>query len=753
MRVAYCRPGSDRWPAPGDIPAGWIVDSFSDGEKFEEHLREKPVDAVLVRLLDDPRLLTETLSRLRVAAPGLPVIVAAAEDQETDAAAAVVAGASDYWLESMSPLRLRTSIELAVQRRRAAAAQNARDEAFERVSDAVVVTDSDERIVYWNRAASHLYGYEYAEVVGRLLPDTLSPLWLDAETRLKAWRSVAARGVWLGETTHARRDGAPTRVSVEISTPRDGHGRRAGLLLVARPAGVSAASKPEGPRDPRDARSFLERLVNAVADPIFVKDREHRMLFVNDAHCALLGRPREELLGRTALDLFPTEQAKVVMGQDDLVFETERENVNEEMITDAKGMIHVVIAKKTLGRDADGRPVIVAVIRDVTEMVKTLEDLKRSQEQLRHAQKLEAVGRLAGGVAHDFNNVLTAIVGCAGLLLESLPPGHPCREEAEEIRRAGEQATALTQQLLSFSRREEGKPRVVDLREAFGRMRKMFSRLLPADIELEMFIPDRLGAVRVDPGQAEQVLLNLVVNAGDAMPDGGKVSVVLSDASEGGGLTGPCVRLSVSDTGMGMDESTRARIFDPFFTTKSRGVGLGLATVRDIAVRGGGAVVVESVPGRGSTFHVFWPRCDEAPEPLRGPAPSVPRRAPRLARVLVVEDDDAVRRFAVRSLERAGYDVLTAADGAEAMRLSDAHEGTFDVVVVDVVLPRMRGTELAARLRPRQPTAQVLFMSGYRTEEGALPRGADGRTRFLPKPFTGAELADKVRELVEPSPA
>ena len=293
----------------------------------------------------------------------------------------------------------------------------------------------------------------------------------------------------------------------------------------------------------------------------------------------------------------------------------------------------------------------------------------------------------------------------------------------------------------------------MDLREAFGRMRKMLARLLPADIDLEVSIPERLGAVRIDPGQAEQVLLNLVINAGDAMPDGGTVSVVLSDASGGGGLSGPCVRLSVSDTGAGMDDSTRARIFEPFFTTKACGVGLGLAIVREIAVRGGGAVAVESAPGRGSNFSVFWPSCGEAPERDGCSAPSVSNRAPRLARVLVVEDDDAVRRFAVRCLERAGYDVMVAADCAEAVRLSDAHEGEFDVLVVDVALPRMRGTELAPRLRPRQPTARVLFISGYRVEEGALPRGADGRTSFLPKPFTGAELAEKVGELVAPSTA
>ena len=751
MRVAYCRPGTDAWPAADGPPAGWTVAPFSDAAALEECLRDQPFDAALVRLPSDPRLLTETLSRLRVAAPGLPVVVAAADDQESDAAAAVVAGAADYWLEAMSALRLRTSLEQAAFRRRASAAQQARDEALERVDDAVVVTDVAERIVYWNQAASRLYGYEYPEVVGRLLPDTLSPLWLDTETRLKAWRSVAAHGVWLGETTHTRRDGEPTRVSVEISAARDGRGRRAGLLLVARPAaGVVPPPALAQRRDPHDARVFLESILNSVADPIIVKDREHRYLLVNDAACALLGRPRQELLGRAVRDFVRIEQAEVFMRQDDLVFETGKENVNEELFTDAAGLTHVLITKKTIGRDPDGRAVLVSAIRDVTEKVKAVEDLKRSQEQLHHAQKLEAVGRLAGGVAHDFNNILTAIVGCAGMMLESLPPGHPCREEADEIRRAGEQAASLTRQLLTFSRREDALPRVLDLRVVFGEMRRMLQRLLPADIELEMSVPDRLGAVRMDQGQAEQVLLNLVVNAGDAMPDGGRVRVVLADAPDGGGgLAGPCVCLSVADTGVGMDESTRSRIFEPFFTTKPTGVGLGLATVRDAVARGGGAVAVESAPGRGAIFRVYWPLCADAPDASGADVPAGSRRAARSARLLVVEDDDVVRRFVVRSLEREGYSVTTAADGAEALRLGEAHEGAFDAVIVDVVLPRVRGTEVVARLRARQPAARILFMSGYRTEESALPKDSDGRVSFLAKPFTGAALADKVRELLE----
>jgi PAS domain S-box-containing protein len=745
MRIAYCRTGEGGWPASGGPPEDWFVARLRTSAEFVEALREHEFDAALV-FLDDPNRLTETLSRARAAAPELPIVVAAPAGREAEAAAA---GAADYWLDAMSPLRLRFALEQAVYRRRSSALLAAREEALERVDDAVVVTDAEERIVSWNRAAARLYGYRADEVLGALLPETLSPLWLDPETRLKAWRAVAAHGVWLGETEHARRDGSPVRVSVEIAAARDAFGGRRGLLLVARPAaGAPAPAADPAARDPRDARLFLERILNAIADPVFVKDRSYRMIFVNDALCALTGVSREQMLGRTDYDFLPAGQADVFRRQDDLVFSTGRENVNEETVTDARGMTHVLITKKTVWRDAEGRPFLAGVIRDVTEIAKTVEDLRRSQEQLRRAQRLELVGRLAGGVAHDFNNVLTAIIGCANLALESLAPSHAARDDVHEIRRAGEHARDLTRQLLSFSRRPEGRPQVLDLRELYGGMRKMLERLLPARIDLVYRLPERLGMVRVDPGQAEQVLLNLVINAGDAMPDGGRVVVELADAREGGaGLAAPCVRLTVSDSGVGMDAPTRAAIFEPFFTTKPEGTGLGLSNVRDVVARGGGAVEVESEPEKGSSFRVFWPRCERAKARAKPRRPSRARAEPQRVRVLVVEDDEAVRRFAVRCLKDAGFEVLGAADGVAALRLSDARKTDFDVAVVDVVLPRMLGPEFVERMRARRPKTKVLYISGQFADPIVRDCAENRAEAFLPKPFGAPELAERVRAL------
>jgi len=489
---------------------------------------------------------------------------------------------------------------------------------------------------------------------------------------------------------------------------------------------------------------FLQSLIDSISDPVFVKDREHRWVLFNGAFVALLGHSRERLLGKSDFEFFPKAQAEVFFRQDELVFETGRENANEETLTDAAGRTHVLVTKKTRWISPDGEKYLVGVIRNITEIVGAVEDSRRSKERLRRAEKLETLGSLAGGAAHDFNNLLTAIRGCASLLIDSLPAGHPSRIEAEEIRRAGERASVLTDRLLSFSRRPEGLERPVCLRAIVKDMHPMLRRLLPADVELKAALPRNLGAICVDPGLVEQVLLNLVVNAGAAMPRGGRVTIEVAEAKFGGaGVPGPCIRLTVRDNGAGMTDSIRARIFEPFFTTKERGSGLGLSTVAEAIRRSAGGVQVDSAPGKGSLFHVFWPRAVAkvtAAKKLRAlalPAPGKGR-----GRALVVEDDDAVRRFSVRCLEREGYEVLSAGDPAEALRICEANEGLFELLVIDVVLPLMRGPELARRLCGRQPEARVLFTSGRRREDCGLPN--DGRANFLPKPYSASDLLEKV---------
>jgi two-component system, cell cycle sensor histidine kinase and response regulator CckA len=374
---------------------------------------------------------------------------------------------------------------------------------------------------------------------------------------------------------------------------------------------------------------------------------------------------------------------------------------------------------------------------------------------------MEAVGRLAGGVAHDFNNLLTAISGYCDLLLHRLPEYSTLRRDVDEIRRAGDRAASLTQQLLAFSRRQVLQPKVLDLNAVVTNMTQMLRRLIGEDIELSMSLCPDLGHVRADPGQIEQVIVNLAVNARDALPSGGRITVSTAnvdilprDASAHPDIRpGPHVLLSMEDTGLGMNQEVRSHLFEPFFTTKEKGkgTGLGLATVYGIVSQSGGHIRVESAPGRGSAFRIFLPRMDapgdgarHAPEPDGTRIPS-----PGTETVLLVEDEEVVRLLAREILRMNGYTVLEARDGREALLLSEAHPGPIHLMLTDVVMPKMSGRELAERLVPKRPGTRVLYMSGY-TDDAIVRHGVleDG-IAFLQKPFTARTLALKVRDVLD----
>jgi PAS domain S-box-containing protein len=382
---------------------------------------------------------------------------------------------------------------------------------------------------------------------------------------------------------------------------------------------------------------------------------------------------------------------------------------------------------------------------DVTEQKATQEALMRAEETLRQAQKMEAIGRLAGGVAHDFNNLLS-VISCHVDLLAARDAG-VSRTPLNEIRGAVGRASDLTRQLLAFSRRQVLLPRVIDPNNTVVSVTSMLARLIGARIELDVRTDPAVGRVKVDSTQLEQVVMNLIVNARDAMPEGGTLAVSTRNedvtVERRGVPRGAYVVISVADTGVGMDEATRARIFEPFFTTKEvgRGTGLGLSTVLGIVEQSGGRVTVDSAPGRGTKFEIFLPRTEE----IEAPPPSLADvgAPPTGARVLLVEDDDSVRSVVASILERT-YEVLTAKNADEALRIVETEERTIDVLVSDVVMPGMGGSELAARVRKERPLARVLFMSGFVSRVPTLSRGM----AFLQKPFTPDELEKKIRALL-----
>jgi PAS domain S-box-containing protein len=401
-------------------------------------------------------------------------------------------------------------------------------------------------------------------------------------------------------------------------------------------------------------------------------------------------------------------------------------------------------------------------LRAFSEVTRDASERKHLEQRVTQAQKMEAIGRLAGGVAHDFNNLLTAILGYSELALDSLHAGDPLRELLEEVRKAGHRAADLTRQLLAFSRQQTLAPRVLDLGALVADMEKMLRRLIGEDVQLVTALAPGLGLVKADPSQIEQVLMNLAVNARDAMPWGGKLVIETANvqldeayaAAHAEVRPGRYVLLAVSDTGEGMDEETRHHIFEPFFTTKEsgKGTGLGLATVYGILRQSGGSVSVYSEPGRGTTFKVYLPRVEEA-----GPAP--PAR-PGIAdlplgneTLLLVEDEDAVRALARTVLQTAGYHVLEARQGSEALALGEQHAGRIDLLVTDVVMPQMSGRDLADRLAALQPDFRVLYLSGYPVNAIAQHGVLEPGTAFLQKPFTPGQLARKVREVLDTAAA
>ncbi len=395
---------------------------------------------------------------------------------------------------------------------------------------------------------------------------------------------------------------------------------------------------------------------------------------------------------------------------------------------------------------------------DITARQRAEEAHRALEEQFRAAQRMESIGSLAGGVAHDFNNMLSVILSYTAFAVDELREGDPLRDDLLEVLKAGERAAALTRQLLAFSRKQVLQPEWLDLNLIVTEVEKMLRRIVGEDIDLVMVLAADLGVVRADPGQIEQVIMNLVVNSRDAMPAGGKLTietqnVVLDEEYAGRNLgvaPGPHIRLSVTDTGGGMDEQTRARIFEPFFTTKEKGkgTGLGLSTVYGIVQQSGGNIAVSSVRGHGTTFTVNLPRAMSAT--AGGPrASTLPPSGRGTETILVVEDEDALLRLARRSLEAAGYSVLTAAAGEDALRLSAAHAGEIHLLLTDIVMPRLSGRAVALALVKTRPTLKVLYMSGY-TDDAIFHHGVlDPGTHFIGKPFTVSDLTRKAREVLD----
>ncbi len=494
----------------------------------------------------------------------------------------------------------------------------------------------------------------------------------------------------------------------------------------------------------QDALRQKEAAIAASMTGIAIADLEGTLTYVNRAFLDIWGyRDEADVLGRPAVSFWGTpEDAAAVLAAVQCGGTWSGELVARRSDDTAR---QLQVQAGWFPDSSGSRAGLFGSFHDVTEA-------RRLQERLADAQKMESIGRLAGGVAHDFNNLLTVIKGYLSLALASLPASSPGREELHHVERAAVSAAALTQQLLAFSRRQLLRPVILDVNQVVVRVQPMLTRLLGEDIELRTALAADVWPVRFDAGQAEQVLVNLAVNARDAMPEGGRLTIETTNVTsdDPGEAAGEYVRISVTDTGCGMTPEVRSHIFEPFFTTKQpgAGTGLGLAMVGGAVAQNGGRTEVESAPGAGTSFRIYLPRETTVSDPAPRP-PGTPATPGGHERILLVEDDAQVRALGRRLLSHLGYEVTTCASGREALDVVRAGRRPFDLLVTDVVLPEINGRELADRLLAQTPSIRVLFTSAYTAnvivQRGVTPDGTD----FLPKPYTLDVLARRVREVLD----
>ncbi|HQQ76139.1 MAG TPA: PAS domain S-box protein [Thermoanaerobaculia bacterium] len=620
--------------------------------------------------------------------------------------------------------------------------------AVEQTPATVVITDLEGRIEYVNPEFTEATGYSADEAIGqnpRFLKSGLTP----PEVYRAIWEAVTTGRVWQGELCNRRKDGSLFWERASISPVREEGGTVTHYVAVKediteRKRAAEALAKSE---------AYYRSIIENSLDIIAVLDPDGVVGFASPSVADTLGYRPEELVSRSIFELIhPEDRAMVMSRLHELVFAGAAPRKAEVRFAHRDGSWCPLSVVGNRLPDETGMSGVVVNARDLTERL-------HLEAQIRQAQKMEAVGRLAGGVAHDFNNLLTVIQGYGELLWETLEGDPDNRESVGEIVKAAERAARLTRQLLAFSRRQVLETRVLDLSSIVTDVEKMLKRLLGEDIEIVVVMPRVVGNVKADPGQMEQILLNLAVNARDAMPGGGRLTLALADADLDAPLAaaadlvpaGRYVVLSVTDDGCGMDHETLSHVFEPFYTTKERGkgTGLGLATVYGIVRQTGGYVAVETAPGAGTTFRIYLPRCDE--KTTSGVHPAVVSRL-GAETVLVVEDEPAVQALAAAILRRRGYTVLVAESGSKALDLVESDPRPIHLILTDLIMPGMNGRELATRMRALRPSIKVVFMSGYAAD--AAPHLAEiGASGFLPKPFSENALVTKVREVLDTPPA
>ncbi len=615
---------------------------------------------------------------------------------------------------------------------------------FEKNLAGICRTKPDGHILECNEAFARMLGYDSIDEV---MTVNVKALYFNPLDRAKLVdRLLEQKSITQQEVCFRRKDGGPVWILTNmalIESEESGESTIVGTTF-------DISERKRSREELRVSRQRFAAFMRHLPGVAFMKDREGRYVFYNEAAQGLFQLDPADFLGKTDHEVWPPEYADRFIANDDAVLRRKALVEAVEAVPHRQGVHYWLIYKFPIVDENDEVQFIGGMGIDITER-------RQLEDQLRQSQKMEAVGRLAGGVAHDFNNLLTVISGYGDMIMRGLAPEDPLHGCVEEVLKAASRATSLTNQLLAFSRRQVIQPKILDLNILVANMDRMLRRVIGEHIELETVLTPGLGSVKADAGQLEQVIMNLAVNARDAMPEGGKlyirtgnVDVPHSSRLHADVRPGSYVRLTVADTGKGMDAEIMVHLFEPFYTSKAtgKGTGLGLSTVYGIVKQSGGEIVVESQPGSGATFHIYLPRIIGVMDTKQA------ARAQGLARpgtetILLVEDEPGVRQLVRDMLHRLGYTILEAGSGAEALRIFEQHRGGIDLLLTDVIMPQMSGRDLAERLRTAQSSLKVLYMSGYTDDMLAHHGVLEPNVYLLPKPFAPDELGAKLREVLD----
>jgi PAS domain S-box-containing protein len=723
--------------------AGFEVHEAASGEEALRPRERKPDLALLDVDLEGGMDGLEVCRRLKTdpATAFLPVMLISALYVRTeDRVRALEGGADGYLTKPIDPADLVAHLKALLRVRQAN--ESRFGSLLEKSFDAVILLAAEGTLLFATPSYPLILGYTPGEWVGRDVFDLVHPEEL-ASVRERFGRLLRNPG---GSETLVHRgrhkDGSSRWLEVRGTNLLDEPSVRAVVVNVR---DITLRKQTE------EALARDALLLANVRDSVIVTDLGGVVTYWNEGATRLFGWAAQEMLGRPLTDRLPEEaraEARDWIGRirRGVEFEGDRQDYRKD---GSRVWIH---ARTSLIKDSGGRPVaIMGLSHDINER-------RGLEEQLRQSLKMEAIGQLAGGVAHDFNNLLCIINGYSDILFNTLASEDPLRNLVDEIRKAGERSASLTRQLLTFSRKQVIAPRALDLNTVILDLEKILRRVIGEDVELATRLVPGLGNVEADPGQVEQVLLNLVVNARDAMPRGGELTIETKNVSLDESYARehaevrpvPYVLLAVSDTGCGMTPEVKAHVFEPFFTTKGqgKGTGLGLAVVHGIISQSGGHIEVDSEPGGGTSFKIYLPRV-EHPIPAGKPRKEV-RGPPRGSEtVLLVEDEEAVRVVNRHTLRRGGYAVLEAGDGNEALRVAARHSGPIHLLVTDVVMPGLGGRQLAEQLLALRPEMKVLYVSGY-PDDAVVRHGIrEGEVHFLQKPFAPSALAQKVRDVLD----